>query len=79
MLNTNKLRGKISEAGLSQRKLAQLIGISENTISSKMNHHSCFDTNEIDRICKALGITSDSEKVEIFLADISQNRDEKSA
>lgn len=79
MLNSNKLRGKISEAGLSQRKLAQLIGISENTISSKMNHHGCFDTNEIDRICEALGITSDSEKVEIFLADISQNRDTKPA
>lgn len=79
MLNSNKLRGKIFEAGLNQRKLAEITGISENTISCKMNHHRCFDTDEIEKICKALGITNDLEKVEIFLADSSQNRDTKSA
>lgn len=78
MLNSNKLRGKISEAGLSQRKLAQMTGISENTISSKMQGHRCFDIDEIDKICAALNITNSLEKAEIFLSGVSHNhnRDE---
>ena len=76
MLNSNKLRGKISEAGLSQRKLAQMTGISENTISRKMQGHRCFDTDEIDKICAALNITNSLEKAEIFLSGVSHNRDE---
>ena len=76
MLNSNKLKGKIAGAGLSQRKLAKLTGISENTISCKMKGYRCFDTDEIDKICLALNITNNAEKAEIFLADMSQNRDE---
>lgn len=75
MLNSNKLRGKISEAGLNQRKLAQITGISENTISRKMQGHRCFDTDEIDKICAALNITNCLEKAEIFLSGSSQKRD----
>lgn len=76
MLNPNKLKGKIAGAGLSQRKLAELTGISENTISRKIQGHRCFNTDEIDKICIALDITNNVEKAEIFLADMSQNRDE---
>lgn len=75
MLNSNKLRGKISEAGLNQRKLAKITGISENTMSCKIQGHRCFDTDEIDKICMALGITNNLEKVEIFLSNPSHNRD----
>lgn len=76
MLNSNKLRGKIAEEGLNQRKLAELTGISKNTISCKIQGRRCFNTDEIDKICIALNITNNVEKAEIFLADMSQNRDE---
>lgn len=75
MLNSNKLRGKITGAGLTQRKLAQMTGISENTISRKIQGHRCFDTDEIDKICAALNITNSREKAEIFLSGSSHNRD----
>ncbi len=76
MLNSNKLRGKISEAGLNQRKLAQMTGISENTMSRKIQGRRCFNTDEIDKICTALKITNNLEKAEIFLSNASHKRDE---
>lgn len=75
MLNKRKFLGKIAEAGYSQRSLAKEIGVSKNTINQKVNGRGCFDTEQIDKICCALGITSGREKAEIFLSESSQNRD----
>lgn len=33
---------------------------------------SCFNTDEIDKICAVLGITSNDQKADIFLASPSQ-------
>lgn len=68
MLNKNLLRAAIAKAGTTQEKLAENIGISSNTLSSRMTGASCFDTKEIDLICEALGIVNNSEKADIFLA-----------
>ena len=77
MLNKNRLVGAIAGAGFTQRKLAIKIGISKNTLNKKINGKGYFDTDEIDRICNALNIQSDVDKVEIFLNGTSQNRDEE--
>jgi len=74
-VNKNMLQGKIKMAGLTQRELAIRIGMSENTLCSRLNGHSFFNTNEIDQICNALSITSNEEKIFIFLATTSQERD----
>ena len=76
MVDKNKLAGAISSKGLTQKKLAEMIGISKNTISAKMNNKSSFDTDEIERICRVLGIKDVTEKANIFLANSSQNRDD---
>lgn len=76
MLDKWKFLGRVVEAGFSQRSLAKKIGISKNTLNSKVNGRGCFDTDQIDKICSVLGITSGKEKADIFLADSSQNRDE---
>lgn len=67
MLNKNLLKGAIARKGLTQRKLAKLIGMSENTLSSRMVGSSMFNTDEIDEICKILDINDNSEKADIFL------------
>lgn len=64
----NKLKGKIAEAGYSQRSLAAELGISKNTLNSKVNGKTPFNTVEIELICKKLGIHEASEKAAIFLS-----------
>ncbi len=68
MLNKNLLKGAIAEKGLTQGRLAELIGMSENTLSSRMVGSSPFNTDEIDEICKVLEIENNNKKAEIFLA-----------
>lgn len=71
MLNKNLLKAAIVKAGTTQEKLAENIGISPNTLSSRMTGASCFDTDEIDKICEVLNIVNNSEKADIFLASSS--------
>lgn len=79
MLNVNLLRGRMSEKGYSQRQLANKIGISENTLSSRMCLHTPLNTEEIENICNVLDIIEPDDKINIFLGVSSHNRDEKSA
>lgn len=66
-MSANKLKGKIVEAGFSQRSLASALGMSKNTLNSKVNGKTPFNTIEIERICKILGIYDAAEKASIFL------------
>lgn len=79
MLNVNLLKGKMVERGYSQKELAKAIGISDNTLSSRMCLHTPLNTDEIERICDILDITEPNDKINIFLHKQSHNRDEKSA
>lgn len=56
MFNHDKLAGLIKEKRTTQKALAKLIGISDNSFSSKMNNKSEFSTIEIAKICNALDI-----------------------
>lgn len=66
-MSTNKLKGKIMEAGYSQRSLAKEIGMSKNTLNSKVNGKIPFNTDEIEMICLKLGVSDPAEKASIFL------------
>lgn len=76
MLNKNLLKAAIARAGYTQGLLAKRIGMSKNTMSSRMFGKTCFDTDEIDKICSVLDITRNSEKADIFLASLSHNWEE---
>lgn len=56
MTNTNKLKGRLRENGMSQKDLANLMGLSVNTMNSKLNGKREFKVSEIDRICNILEI-----------------------
>lgn len=43
----NKLRGRIIETYGSQRKFAERIGLSSNSVSKKLNGKTGFDQNDI--------------------------------
>lgn len=64
-MNKNKLRGAIAERGLTQRKVAQAIGMSERTFSYKMNR-GVFGTDEAIKIIRVLNLANPAE---IFLTE----------
>lgn len=48
MIDTAKLKGRIAEKGLSQRKVAKCIGITEKTFYAKMKA-GVFGSDEIEK------------------------------
>jgi len=66
-MNANKLLGAMAEKRISQRELARRLGISKNTINSKINGKVHFDTEEASKICDILEIKDPQKKSEIFL------------
>ncbi len=55
MINSDLLRGVIAENGLSQRKVAKHIGISEKTFYEKMKK-GVFDSTEMEAMINLLKI-----------------------
>ncbi len=75
MLNKNLFLSKMVAKGYSQKTLAVEMGVSNNTLNSKINGKGCFDTEQIDKLCVLLDIETPQEKVDIFLHNSSQYRD----
>lgn len=74
MLKPNLLRAAIVRAGLTQGEFAKGIGISYNTLTSRLTGETSFSIDEVD---KAKGILSidNSEIIAIFFDDMSLNRE----
>lgn len=63
-----KLKGKISECGMTQEKLARRISMDKSTFSRKMKSEAlAFSVGEMHCIAEALNL-SKSEASEIFLS-----------
>lgn len=56
MLNSDEIRGQIAKKGLSQRKLAKILGITEKTFYVKMKD-GVFRTDELEEMAKVLGVS----------------------
>lgn len=65
MIDTNALRGKIAEKGLSQSDVAKAIGITPKTFYTKMEKR-IFGSDEIEVMIDLLDI---SDPAKIFFAD----------
>ena len=65
MIRTDKLRGIISENGLSQAQVAEMIGVVPKTFYEKMNR-GVFGSDEIEIMIRELHIQN---PMEIFFAD----------
>lgn len=66
MVDTNKLRGIIAERGMSQRQIANRLGMAEKTFYTKMKK-GVFDSDEMEDMISILGIDNPNE---IFFAHI---------
>lgn len=65
MIDTNALRGKIAEKGLSQARVAERIGIAPKTFYEKMSR-GVFGSDEIEAMIQLLEI---DDPVRIFFAN----------
>ena len=67
MVDTNKLKARLALAGYTQEQLAKEAGMSVNSLNCKINGKAVFNCDEVDAICKVLGVKELAEKAEIFL------------
>ena len=67
-MQSNRIKGKIVEAGFSQQDLAEKLRMSRNSLSNKINGKSPFYLDEVKQLCDILGIQDDAEKAQIFLS-----------
>ncbi len=65
MVNVDKLRGIIAERGLSQRKVAERLGMTEKTFYTKMKN-GVFGTDEAYELIAILSIENPAD---IFFAE----------
>ena len=68
MVNYDEMRAARVKARLTQKQMAEFIGVSENTYNSKESGKSPIDVSEAVLFCSAVGITDPAEKALIFLA-----------
>lgn len=66
LINTNKLKAAIYEAGLTIKDLAKTMGIQYNLFSKKINGRSGFTAAQAFTICILLGLSLETA-IQIFL------------
>jgi len=65
MTNTNLLKEKIRETGLTQAKIADIIGVSHQSINRKINGEKDFTVKEMVTLGEILNII---DKTSVFFA-----------
>ena len=59
MLNVDKVRGRLAEMHLTQRDVAQALGIAVPTASQKLNRVRPMDLDEAEKLAELLQIDDD--------------------
>lgn len=62
--NYNKLRGKIREVLGTEKKAADILGISDVVFSKKLNNKSSLRASQIIKLCEVLNI--DREEIGLY-------------
>lgn len=60
-MNTNKIKAKIVERGMTQREVAEIIGILANSFSRKINGKRDFLLSEAIKLCSVLNLENPRE------------------
>lgn len=67
MINKNKFKGKVVEAGYNMTTFAEVIEMDTSTLYRKVNGSSVFTVKEVETIARELHLT-EKEIIEIFFA-----------
>lgn len=71
--NYNKLKGRIVEKFGNQTKFAEVFGVSENTMSLKLNNKVRFTADDIVKIVKLLDIPAEEIGLYFFTQKVSKS------
>lgn len=75
-MNSNLLRAALAQRGMTQGKLAELVGISPNSLSRKLNGKRQFTLGEVEAISRVLELQNPAT---VFFDRKSQIRNEQEA
>lgn len=56
MINTNKIKGRMSEMQLTQKDIAEQMGLAQPTVNQKINNIRPMDLNEAEKLSDILKI-----------------------
>lgn len=73
----SKLCGRITEKNLTQGRVAQIIGMSGNTFTSRIKNRSYFDSHEIEKLCKTLDIDATEIGLYFFTPRVEVSKQNK--
>lgn len=59
MLNTNKIKGRLKELGLTQTDVAKTLGIAQSTATQKINRVRPMTVDEAEELSKLLQISNE--------------------
>lgn len=71
MVNTNKIKARIVELGITQKVLADAIGVATTTISQKINNRRAMDVSEAFKIAEVLKIQDTDFREYFFKEEIA--------
>lgn len=72
LINSNKIKGRMVELGITQKEMAEKMGLAAPTISQKINNVRPMDLIEAEKIAEILRIT-ENEFGEYFFAEMLRN------
>lgn len=72
MINTNKIKGRMAELGITQKVLAKALKISPSTVSQKINNVRPMDLSEAEIMTEILKIQSDEFAEYFFCNTVAQ-------
>lgn len=73
MVNYAKLRGLMAERGMEINKLAEILGVSRQTASNKVNGKTGISITDAIQIAEALNMTSEERDMIFFSACVKSD------
>lgn len=66
MINTNKIKGRMAELQITQKDVANLLGLAQPTVNQKINNIRPMDLNEAEKLSDLLHIKPEDFAVYFF-------------
>lgn len=66
LINSNKLKGRLVEKGLTQKDVADILGIAQPTVNQKINNVRPMDLNEAEKLAELLDIKPEEFQIYFF-------------
>lgn len=66
MINTNKIKGRMAELQMTQKDIANFLGLAQPTVNQKINNIRPMDLDEAEKLSNLLNIKPDDFAVYFF-------------